>query len=82
MCHPLLPRMWTDLCFLLASCRLIATWPCRGSYYQRAWQALAARAMGLQHVVQPNAFALQLPHEQAHSPGEAALPNFEAVSTQ
>ena len=36
--------------------------------------------MGLQHVVQPNAFALQLPHEQAHSPGEAALPNFEAVS--
>jgi hypothetical protein len=38
--------------------------------------------MGLQHVVQPNAFALQLPHEQAHSPGEAALPNFKAVSEQ
>ena len=79
---PLLPRVCTDLFVLLASCRLIAARPCRGSYYQRAWQALAARAMGLQHVVQPNAFALQLPHEQAHSPGEAALPNFKAVSEQ
>jgi hypothetical protein len=26
----------------------------RGSYYHRAWQALAARATGLQHTVQPN----------------------------
>ncbi|PSC77069.1 Glycosyltransferase LARGE2 isoform B [Micractinium conductrix] len=48
----------------------------RGSYYQRAWQALACRAMGLQHVVQPNSFSLQLPHDGGYSRGEAALKNF------
>ena len=45
----------------------------------RAWQAAASRYMGLQHVVLPNAFALQLPHAQAYSRGEAALPNYRAV---
>ncbi|KAI3436166.1 hypothetical protein D9Q98_002223 [Chlorella vulgaris] len=48
----------------------------RGSYYQRAWQSLVARSMGLRHVVQPNTFTLQLPHKQAYSMGEASLTNF------
>lgn len=48
----------------------------RGSYYQRAWQAVATRASGIQHVVQPNAFTMQLPHDAGYSRGEAALSNF------
>lgn len=51
----------------------------RGSYYQRAWQALVARFLGLQHVANPNTFVLQLPHPQAYSFGEAALSNFKAL---
>jgi hypothetical protein len=53
--------------------------PGRGSYYQRAWQALVARSMGARHIVQPNTFTLQLPHTAAYSMGEAALANFLAV---
>lgn len=45
----------------------------RGSYYQRAWQAMAVRASGMQHVVQPNVFAMQLPHDAGYGRGEAAL---------
>jgi hypothetical protein len=52
----------------------------RGSYYQRAWQSLAARYMGVRHVVQPNTFTLQLPHTQAFSNAEAAVTSFLAVS--
>lgn len=52
----------------------------RGSYYQRAWQAVVTRAQGLQHIVQPNTFAMQLPHGQAYAREEAALAAFEAVS--
>lgn len=51
----------------------------RGTYYTRAWQAVVARAQGQQHVVQPNTFALQLPHEGAYSRHEASLAAFEAV---
>lgn len=39
-----------------------------------------ARAQGQQHVVQPNTFALQLPHEAAYSRHEASLAAFQAVS--
>lgn len=39
-----------------------------------------ARTQGLQHVVQPNTFALQLPHEAAYSRHEASLAAFQAVS--
>ena len=53
---------------------------CRGTYYHRAWQAVVARTQGLQHVVQPNTFALQLPHEAAYSRHEASLAAFQAVS--
>lgn len=53
--------------------------PRRGTYYHRAWQALAVRAAGLQHVVQPNTFALQLPHAVAYSRAEAAADAFEQV---
>lgn len=52
---------------------------CRGSYYQRAWQAVAQRALGLQHVVQPNVFSLQLPHPAAYSRDEAAWGAFKQV---
>ena len=55
-------------------------WVCRGSYYQRAWQAVVTHAQGLQHIVQPNTFAMQLPHGQAYARDEAALAAFEAVS--
>ncbi|PRW59697.1 Glycosyltransferase LARGE2 [Chlorella sorokiniana] len=51
----------------------------RGTYYHRAWQAVVARAQGLQHVVQPNTFAMQLPHEAAYSRHEASLAAFQAV---
>lgn len=52
---------------------------CRGSYYQRVWQALAQSALGLQHVAQPNVFALQLPHPAAYSRAEAAWGAFKQV---
>lgn len=63
----------------LMFCHLWFPLCCRGTYYQRAWQALASRAAGLQHVVQPNCFALQLPHPEAYSRSEAALGVFKQV---
>lgn len=51
----------------------------RGSYYQRAWQAMAARVMGLRHFVVPNAFAMQLPHPDAYDRAEARIATFQAV---